>query len=236
MLICGIQKLSLLDFPERVAATVFTGGCDFRCPFCHNAQLVTGVSDTVPISEEEILSFLSTRVGKLDGVCITGGEPLMNKDIGDFIRKIRALGFLVKLDTNGSFPDRLKSLLEEGLLDYVAMDIKNSPDKYAMTVGVPELDLTPLKRSIELIMSSGIEYEFRTTLVRGFHTEKDIEGIGELIRGASRHFLQNFKDSGDLVGFNADEAAFKMGDFSAEEIERFKGILSRYVAYVGVRG
>ena len=236
MLICGIQKLSLLDYPEKLAASIFTGGCNFRCPFCHNAQLVTAVSDVIPISEDEILSFLKSRVGKLDGVCITGGEPLLNIDIDVFIRKIRDLGLLVKLDTNGSYPERLEKLLSEGLLDYVAMDIKNSSAKYAMTVGVEGFDIAPIKKSIALIMSSGIEYEFRTTLVRGFHTENDIEGIGELVRGASKHFLQNFKDSGDLVGFKESESAFKMGDFSTQELGRFTDVLSHYVGYVGIRG
>lgn len=236
MLICGIRNLSLLDYPEKLAATIFTGGCNFRCPFCHNAQLVTGVSTCVPIPEDEILSFLKTRTGKLDGICITGGEPLLQQDIGGFIRRVRSLGFLVKLDTNGMFPDRLDALFKDGLLDYVAMDVKNSAEKYALTVGVPGLDLAPLRKSIELIMSSGVPYEFRTTLVRGLHTQEDIRGIGELVNGASNHYLQNFEDSGDLVGFGNTDMSFEMCGFTRPEIEQFQSILSNYVRNVGIRG
>lgn len=235
MLICGLQRLSLLDYPEKLAATVFTGGCNLRCPFCHNAALVTKVSDTPSFSENEVLHFLESRIGKLDGVCITGGEPLLQSDIDDFIVKIRKLGFLVKLDTNGVFPEKLSRLLSKGLLDYVAMDIKNSPEKYAATAGIPDFDPAPVFESARLIMDSGIPYEFRTTLVREFHTETDIEKIGVSVLGAKNYFLQNFEDSGDLVGFENSGSPCFLSGFSAAEMEHFKKILSKYVLRAEIR-
>lgn len=235
MLICGIQKLSLLDYPEKLAATIFTGGCNFRCPFCHNAPLVTELESCDPIPEDEVLGFLKKRIGKLDGVCITGGEPLIQNDIDNFIRKVHQLGFLVKLDTNGTFPEKLEKLLDEDLLDYVAMDIKNSAEKYPMTVGVPDLNITGILDSIELLKNCSIPYEFRTTLVRGFHSDDDIRNIGKLVQGAERHFLQNFENSGDLVGFKNTSQQIEMGGFSRQEIEHFKDILSLYVDEVAIR-
>ncbi|MGN1117523.1 MAG: anaerobic ribonucleoside-triphosphate reductase activating protein, partial [Acutalibacteraceae bacterium] len=165
MKIYGLQKMTLLDFPGKVACTLFTGGCNFRCPFCHNARLVTELDKDEVYSEEEIFEYLRKRVGILDGVCITGGEPLMNADIADFITKVRELGYAVKLDTNGSYPETLKNLIDRGLVDYIAMDIKNTPEKYAQTIGVKKFDFTPIKKSIEIIMQSGVPYEFRTTVV-----------------------------------------------------------------------
>lgn len=236
MKICGIQKLSLLDYPEKLAATIFTGGCNFRCPFCHNAPLVTELENCVTISEDYVLDFLKTRIGKLDGICITGGEPLIHNDIDNFIRKVRDLGFLVKLDTNGTFPERLGQLLEKGLLDYVAMDIKNSAEKYSMTVGIADFDITSIKESIELLINCDIPYEFRTTLVKGFQNEDDIRGIGKLVKGAQRHFLQNFEDSGDLVGFSSKSQQIDMCGFSRKEIEHFQEILAFFVPEVEIRG
>lgn len=198
MHIKGLQKTTLLDFPSRVACTVFTGGCNFRCPFCHNASLVLSPGSVDGIPEEDFFSFLSKRKGILDGVCITGGEPLLQRDIVDFIRKIKNEGFAVKLDTNGSFPDRLKDIVSEGLIDYVAMDIKNSEEKYSLTAGV-EGDCSEVFESIDFIMSSGVDYEFRTTVVKELHTVEDIESIAKRIAGARRYFLQSFKDSGDLI-------------------------------------
>ena len=200
MLIHGLQKLTLLDFPGRVAATLFTGGCNFRCPFCHNATLVEHPEEAPLYSEEEILTFLSGRVGILDGVAITGGEPLMNKDIKEFIAKIKAMGFAVKLDTNGTYPELLKELLDAHLVDYVAMDVKNSPEKYAMTAGIAKLDLKKIETSMKLLRESGVEYEFRTTVVKEFHTVKDIEKIADWISFSPRYFLQGFTDSGNLIG------------------------------------
>ena len=198
MNIQGYQKLTLLDFPGKVACTVFTGGCNFRCPFCHNASLVTDVHQSA-VSEGEILGFLKKRQGILDGVCITGGEPLLNRDIPEFIKKIRELGFSVKLDTNGSFPVLLRELIEQGLLDYVAMDIKNSKEKYGVTVGNPEFDIAPICESVELLKAGKVSCEFRTTVTGTFHTVDDIVNIGKWLQGCERYYLQSFVDSGNLL-------------------------------------
>ena len=208
MNIKGLQKTTLLDFPEKLACTVFTGGCNFRCPFCHNASLVLRAGEVEGISEDEFFSYISKRKGMLDGVCITGGEPLLNPDIADFIRKIRSYGLLVKLDTNGSFPDKLESLLDEGLLDYVAMDIKNSSEKYALTAGVDEFP-TEIEKSIDLIIQKAPDYEFRTTVVKELHETQDIVSIAKRIKSAKKYFLQGYVDSGDLIndGFSAYSAS-----------------------------
>ncbi len=191
--------MTLLDFPGKVACTVFTGGCNFRCPFCHNALLVTELPENPDYTVDEILAFLKKRSGLLDGVAITGGEPLINPDIGDFIRSIRRLGYSVKLDTNGSYPDRLKSLVAEGLIDYVAMDIKNCREKYAETVGLKSLELSRIEENVDFLKSGVVDYEFRTTVVKEFHTVEDIRSAAEWIKGAKRYFLQNFVDSGNLI-------------------------------------
>ena len=222
MNIKGLQKTTLLDFPGRVACTVFTGGCNFRCPFCHNASLVLSPNNVDSISEEEFFSFLSKRKGILDGVCITGGEPLLQKDIVEFIRKIKNEGFDVKLDTNGSFPDRLKAIVSEDLLDYIAMDIKNSEEKYSLTAGI-DGDCKQMFECIDFIMSSGVDYEFRTTVVKELHTIQDIENIAKRIKGAKRYFLQNFTDSGDLIlpdlSAHSEETLSKMRDAAAPFVE-----------------
>lgn len=191
--------MTLLDFPGKVACTVFTGGCNFRCPFCHNALLVTELPENPDYTIDEILSFLKKRSGLLDGVAITGGEPLMNPDIADFIRKVRDLGYSVKLDTNGSYPERLKSIVGEGLVDYVAMDIKNCKEKYAETIGLKSYDLSKIEESVDFLKSGTVDYEFRTTVVDEFHTVDDIRKAAEWIKGAKRYFLQNFVDSGNLI-------------------------------------
>lgn len=200
MKICGFQKMTMLDYPGKVACTVFTGGCNFRCPFCHNAMLVTDIDESAVYSEDEILSYLNKRKGIIDGVCITGGEPLLQKDIGDFLTKVKATGMPVKLDTNGSYPDKLKELVSQGLVDYVAMDIKNSKEKYPLTVGLPGYDIGKIEESVEFLMSDAVDYEFRTTVVREFHTAEDIVEITKWIAGAKRYFLQGFVDSGNLIG------------------------------------
>ena len=199
MIIKGLQKTTLLDFPGKVACTVFTGGCNFRCPFCHNASLVLRSGDVDEISEDEFFSYISKRKGILDGVCITGGEPLMSKGIEDFIRKIKNMGLAVKLDTNGTFPEKLEALLDEGLLDYVAMDIKNSKEKYAVTAGVAEYP-EAIEKSIELIMTKAPDYEFRTTVVRELHEPQDIVNIAKWLIGTKHYFLQIYTDSGDILG------------------------------------
>ncbi len=228
MKIYGLQKMTLLDFPGKVACTVFLGLCDFRCPFCHNFELVDG---TAPVlySEEEFFSYVSKRKGLLDGVAITGGEPCIHKDLPEFMKKIKDMGFLVKLDTNGNHPDVLKEILDRELADYVAMDIKNSPEKYAMTAGLEGLDLANIKKSVSLIMSSGIDYEFRTTVVNELHSGEDFAGIGHLIQGARKYVLQNFTDR-DTVPFDGLSPA------SGEDLEAFAWEAGRFVESVEIRG
>ncbi|MBQ7999713.1 MAG: anaerobic ribonucleoside-triphosphate reductase activating protein [Ruminococcus sp.] len=209
MKIEALQKLTLLDFPQKMACTIFTHGCNFRCPFCHNALLVTNPQEAF-ISEEEILSFLKSRVGKLDGVCITGGEPLMQEGIEEFMRKVKDMGFLIKLDTNGSFPQKLKHLCKQGLVDYVAMDIKNSQKKYAATAGKKLFDLSAVMESVDFLIKGSIPYEFRTTVTRDFHTLDDLLDIAKWISGCDAYYLQQFVDSGNLIdtdttGYTNDE-------------------------------
>ena len=199
MRIAGLQKLTLLDFPGRVACTVFTVGCNFRCPFCQNASLVLPEKFGGEIREEELLSFLRKREGVLDGVAITGGEPMLHADLPDLLRKIRALGFQVKLDTNGSVPERLKAVIDEGLVDYVAMDIKNAPEKYAETAGVSALDLAAIERSRALLMEGRVEYEFRTTVVKGLHDRQSLLKAAQWIKGAKCWYLQQYRDSGEIL-------------------------------------
>ena len=170
MKIHGLQKMTLLDYPGKVACTVFLGGCEFRCPFCHNADLLDP-NAPAQMDDEELLRFLKTRTGLLDGVAITGGEPLLRQDLPDLLVRIRDLGYLVKIDTNGNHPARLKRILDEGLADYVAMDVKNSPQRYGETVGIPGFDMTRISESIGILLSSDTEYEFRTTVVKQFHDE-----------------------------------------------------------------
>ena len=199
MTIMGLQKLTLLDFPGKIACTVFTGGCNFRCPFCHNASLVIPAKLGAAMPTEEFFAFLEKRRGILGGVCVSGGEPTLMFDLAEFISRIKSMGFAVKLDTNGSRPEVLKSLVEQGLVDYVAMDIKNSPDMYPKTVGVDGFDVSPILESAAYLMSGAVDFEFRTTLVAGHHTEREIELIGEWLAGAPRYYLQGFVDSGDLI-------------------------------------
>ncbi len=205
----GLMKLTLLDFPETVACTVFTRGCNFRCPFCHNASLVVPerMTEEDHLEEDEFFKFLSKRQGVLDGVCVSGGEPLMWPDARDFIARIKEMGFKVKLDTNGSYPDRLKEILDEGLLDYVAMDIKSAPESYGRACGLNETPIENVRRSIEILRNSGTPYEFRTTVVDELHGGSDeevrmlFEGVGRLIEGKEqRYFLQEFEDSGMVIG------------------------------------
>lgn len=198
MKINGFQKLTLLDFPGKVACILFTPGCNFRCPFCHNASLVTHIEGE-DYSEEEILSYLKKRQGLLDGVVVTGGEPTLQKDLGDFLRKVKALGYAVKLDTNGTNPEMLKSIVSAGLVDYVAMDIKNVFEKYPVTAGCGGVDIAKIEESIDFLLADAVDYEFRTTVTAELHAPQDIGVIASRIRGAKRYFLQNFKDSGDIV-------------------------------------
>lgn len=228
MKIHGLQKMTLLDFPGRVACTIFIGGCDFRCPFCHNFELVDGTAKPI-MDDEELLSFLSGRKGLLDGVAFTGGEPMINPGLPELIRKIRDLGYAIKLDTNGYHPETLEMLLKEGLVDYVAMDIKNSPAKYAMTSGLEQLDLGPVKRSISLLLEGDVDYEFRTTVLKEFHEAEDFEEMGKMIKGAKRYFLQAFTDR-DSVPFGNLHAPDK------EEMTAFMAKAAPYVLEISLRG
>lgn len=197
----GLQKLTLLDFPGYVACTLFTRGCNMRCPFCHNSALVTRANEQKLYTNEEILSFLKKRQGILDGVAITGGEPTLALGLDGFLEQVRALGYKIKLDTNGTRPDVLRDLASRGLVDYVAMDIKNSREKYGMTVGFDAgYDISPIEESIEFLMGGCVDFEFRTTISKTFHTEEDVMEIAKWIRGNEKFFLQQFKDSGDVIG------------------------------------
>ncbi|MBO4277607.1 MAG: anaerobic ribonucleoside-triphosphate reductase activating protein [Clostridia bacterium] len=211
MVLAGLQKLTLLDYPGHMACTVFTHGCNLRCPFCHNAGLVVRENDYI-IKTEEFFDFLDKRKGILDGVAITGGEPLLQTDIGGFMAEIKKRGFRVKLDTNGFFPERLKPLLDAGLADYVAMDIKSPREGYAKAVGLSAPDISRVEKSVELLMGGKTDFEFRTTAVKGIHTPEDFKKIGEWIAGDEKYFIQHFTDSGDLIGsgldaFNEEESA-----------------------------
>lgn len=199
MNIHGLQKLTLLDYPEKVACTLFTAGCNFRCPFCHNAALVTKINPENQIPSEQILAFLRKRRGILDGVCISGGEPLLQPDLEDFVREIKEMGLCVKLDTNGSNTYLLRRLTEQNLLDYIAMDIKNAPNKYGMTIGIEDYDMGNIFRSAEFLMSGEVPYEFRTTVVREFHKREDFAAIGRWLKGAERYYLQSYRSTGDLI-------------------------------------
>lgn len=230
MNIQGLQKMTLLDFPEHVACTVFLGGCDFRCQFCHNYELVEGAMPAA-MTEEEFFAFLDKRHGLLDGVAITGGEPCLRPDLPEFIKKINDAGYPVKLDTNGNHPEVLKRLLDENLVAYVAMDIKNSPTKYAWTIGLDEgaFDLSKVNESIQLLINSDIDYEFRTTVISQYHDENDFKEIGEWIRGAKNYFLQAFTDR-DAVPDHSLTAP------EAEEMLRFRDTAAPYVQRAAVRG
>lgn len=206
MRIDGLQTLTLLDYPGKVACTVFTSGCNMRCPFCHNASLVCG--EVPPFMEkDEFFAFLKKRAGVLDGVCVTGGEPLLQEGLIPFLLEVKELGFTTKLDTNGLLHDRLRAAVDAGAVDYVAMDIKNSKTHYAETAGVPGLDLAPIEKSVQFLMEGKVDYEFRTTVVKDLHTQADFMEIGQWLKGAKRYFLQSFKDSGDILtsGLSAPE-------------------------------
>lgn len=229
MEIGGFMKMTLLDFPGKVAATIFCGGCNFLCPFCHNAFLVTEREKAESFTEQEVLSFLETRKGLLDGVCITGGEPLLQPDLEEFIRKIKAMGFLVKLDTNGYLTKKLQHLVNEGIIDYVAMDIKNSLEKYPLTVGLDKLNTDNIKESIAFLLSDKVDYEFRTTVTDEFHSLEDMKTIGQLIKGAKRYFLQNFADSGHLIGEG-------LTPVTHENLVKMQQISSDFVSNSQIRG
>ena len=224
----GLQKMTLLDFPGHVACTVFLGGCDFRCPFCHNFELIDGSAPPV-MDDGELLAFLQKRTGLLDGVAITGGEPCLHPDLPQLIKAVRALGYAVKLDTNGYHPHMLGPLLAGGLVDYVAMDIKNSPQNYARTCGLETLDLAPVRESVNLLMQGDTDYEFRTTVVDELHAEQDFGAIGRWIAGAKQYYLQCFTDR-DSVPFGNLHAP------SRQALARYAAIAGQWVPNTHVRG
>lgn len=229
MKILGMEKLSLVDFDNHIAATVFTGGCNFRCPYCHNAPLVLDPAGQDALSEEYIFDYLKKRKGVLQGVAITGGEPTLMPDLKEFILKVRELGYEVKLDSNGTRPDVLASFIEEKIVDYIAMDIKNSKERYAETVDVENFDLSPVEESVKLLKKGNVEYEFRTTLVKEFISADDIRGIADWLAGAKRYFLQHFKDSGNCIR----EDLHEVNEKTAEE---WKAIAEKKIARVALRG
>jgi len=228
-MIKGLQTLTLLDYPGKVACTVFTGGCNFRCPFCHNGGIVLNPGAEPSIPEEKVFDLLKKRRGVLEGVCITGGEPTLWKGLWDFAKEIKAMGYSVKLDTNGTNPELMHKLILAGVVDYVAMDIKNSPDKYAETIGVKGFNLQPVKDSVRLLMQGTAGYEFRTTVVKGMHTPQDIVEIGKWIQGAQKYFIQPYRDS-DLV---IDRSCERHSD---EELGALLAAAREYVPAAELRG
>lgn len=228
MNICGLQKTTLLDYPGHVASTIFLGGCNFRCPFCHNSDLLDGRAEH-PFSQSDVLAFLQKRSGILEGVCITGGEPTLQPDLEPFIRNVRALGLAVKLDTNGYQPKVLKRLCGQGLIDYVAMDIKAGRANYGRACGVPEISLADIEESVSFLMAGSVPYEFRTTVVRELHSEEDFSDIARWIHGCSAYFLQSYRDSEQVLtpGFSA---------CSKEELLRYLDIVRPCAKSVQLRG
>lgn len=226
MQIVGLQKTTLLDYPGKVAATIFVGGCNFCCPFCHNGDLVKGTYNEM-ISEEEVLNFLKKRKGILEGVCITGGEPTLQPDLEDFIVKVKSLGYPVKLDTNGYRPDVLKKLVDNKRIDYVAMDIKSAPDSYGISCG-KEVDIDVINETVNYLLSDVIEYEFRTTLVEELHSIETIKEIGLWIEGANKYYLQMYEESDNVIirGFHP---------MPKEKMEEAAEILRERIREVGIR-
>ncbi len=226
----GLQKLTLLDWPGRTACTVFMSGCNFRCPFCHNSALISNGSDSgSAIKETDLWEFLEKRSGILDGVCITGGEPLLYSDLERLLERIKRLGYSIKLDTNGSHPERLRKVFEHGLIDYVAMDIKNSPPLYAKTCGLEYMDILPIRKSVDFLLEGHVDYEFRTTVVRQFHDADSLVEAARFISGAKRYFLQQFIDYDSVLttGLTA---------YSKSDMEHFAQLIRPYVESVKLRG
>ena len=231
MKVTGIQKLTLLDYPGVVACTVFTAGCNFRCPFCHNAMLVLPEQiDDECLTDDEVFGFLKKRKGVLDGVAVTGGEPLLHADMPEFLARVKELGYKIKLDTNGSNPELLSEIVKNKLVDRVAMDIKNAPEEYARTIGLKSFDIAPVERSKEMLLRGDIDYEFRTTVVKGIHTKESLVGDAKWIEGAKEYYLQQFKDSGNLIlpdGLSA---------YDEKQMHALADAVRDYVPTVEVRG
>ena len=231
MKVTGIQKLTLLDYPGVVACTVFTAGCNFRCPFCHNAMLVLPEQiDDECLTDDEVFGFLKKRKGVLDGVAVTGGEPLLHADMPEFLARVKELGYKIKLDTNGSNPELLSEIVKNKLVDRVAMDIKNAPEEYARTIRLKSFDIAPVERSKEMLLRGDIDYEFRTTVVKGIHTKESLIGAAKWIEGAKEYYLQQFKDSGNLIlpdGLSA---------YDEKQMHALADAVRDYVPTVEVRG
>ena len=231
MKVTGIQKLTLLDYPGVVACTVFTAGCNFRCPFCHNAMLVLPEQiDDECLTDDEVFGFLKKRRGVLDGVAVTGGEPLLHADMPEFLARVEELGYKIKLDTYGSNPEFLSEIVKNKLVDRVAMDIKNAPEEYARTIGLKSFDIAPVERSKEMLLRGDIDYEFRTTVVKGIHTKESLIGAAKWIEGAKEYYLQQFKDSGNLIlpdGLSA---------YDEKQMHALADAVRDYVPTVEVRG
>lgn len=231
MKVTGIQKLTLLDYPGVVACTMFTAGCNFRCPFCHNAMLVLPEQiDDECLTDDEVFGFLKKRRGVLDGVAVTGGEPLLHADMPEFLARVKELGYKIKLDTNGSNPELLSEIVKNKLVDRVAMDIKNAPEEYARTIGLKSFDIAPVERSKEMLLRGDIDYEFRTTVVKGIHTKESLIGAAKWIEGAKEYYLQQFKDSGNLIlpdGLSA---------YDEKQMHALADAVRDYVPTVEVRG
>lgn len=229
MHILGFQKTTLLDYPKHLAATIFLGGCNFRCPFCHNVSLVLYPDQQPILSEDEVFSVLIKRRHLLEGVCITGGEPTIHKELPALIEKIKNLGLDVKLDTNGTNPDMLSYLMEQSLIDFISMDIKNSPSKYNITAGLSTLSPDKINASASLLMSAGVPYEFRTTVVREYHESSDFLEIGRWLCGASSYYLQSYQDSGNIISPGLHACTKK-------ELTQFLCLVKPYFASIGLRG
>lgn len=229
MIICGFEKFSMVDYEGYIACTVFTGGCNFRCPFCHNAPLVVGDIKAQEIDEREVIDYLSKRKGLVDGVVISGGEPTLQKDLKDFIIKVREMGYKIKLDTNGTNANMLENLIAEGLLDYVAMDIKNCKEKYPLTIGSDRIDMQDVERSVEILKNANIPSEFRTTLIGEFHSDDDMQKIEEWIKGGKSYFMQCYKDNDGCISHGFSEV-------QKQDVERFKLYFANCVDRVDTRG
>ena len=229
MNIRGLQKTTLLDYPGHVASTIFTSGCNFRCPFCHNGELVLDPGALPPIPEEEVLAHLNKRRTVLDGVCISGGEPTLDPDLTSFLAKVRETGLSIKLDTNGYRPEVLRRVIDEGLVDYVAMDIKAGRDNYANACGLPNIDMAKIEESVGILASSGIGHEFRTTSEKGLHSLEDFKAIAAWLLGSSQDFLQDYKEGPTVINPVYES-------FSVEELEEFVRILKPTIPATVIRG
>lgn len=244
----GLQKLSLLDYPGKMCATAFTRGCNFRCPFCHNASLVVGNSDMWNgiITEQDVISLLEKRQGILEGICITGGEPtLYGEELFGFMRRVKKIDILIKLDTNGSHPEFIKAAVEEGIVDYIAMDIKSSKEGYGLAAGIYGSATDAVCESAEFLMSGAVDFEFRTTVVKPLHQKSDFESIGKWLQGDEKYFIQSYKDSGDIL-ISSDEntknnvrtetGEDSLSDYSTDELNEFLQTVRKYIPNAELRG